>query len=94
MTEYEKINKNRRAGKGGIKFFKEEKRKMRQKERRFFSLILTWLMLCSAVLGITTGTTLQANAAEVSTVATVSSSNIEAQDDIQDGVTLHCWNWS
>lgn len=94
MTEYGKINKNRRAGKGGIKFFKEEKRKMRQKKRRFFSLILTWLMLCSAVLGITPGITLQANAAEISTVAAVSSSNIEAQDDIQDGVTLHCWNWS
>lgn len=67
---------------------------MRQKKRRFFSLILTWLLLCSAVLGITPGTTLQTNAAEVSAVATVSSSNTGAQDDIQDGVTLHCWNWS
>ena len=66
---------------------------MKQKRRRFFSLILTWLMLCSAVLGIVPGTALQTVAAETS-VAVVSSSSTEAKDDIQDGVTLHCWNWS
>lgn len=66
---------------------------MKQKRRRFFGLILTWLMLCSAVLGMVPGTTLQTVAAE-SSVAVVSSSDIEAEDNIQDGVTLHCWNWS
>lgn len=66
---------------------------MKQKRRRFFGLILTWLMLCSAVLGMIPGTTLQTMAAE-SSVAVVSSSDIEAEDNIQDGVTLHCWNWS
>lgn len=66
---------------------------MKQKRRRFFGLILTWLMLCSAVLGMIPGTTLQTVAAE-SSVAVVSSSDIEAEDNIQDGVTLHCWNWS
>lgn len=66
---------------------------MKQNRRGFFSLILTWLMLCSAVLGIVPGTTLQTVAAE-SSVAAVSSSSVEAEDNIQDGVTLHCWNWS
>lgn len=66
---------------------------MKQKRRRFFGLILTWFMLCSAVLGMVPGTTLQTVAAE-SSVAVVSSSDIEAEDNIQDGVTLHCWNWS
>lgn len=66
---------------------------MKQKRRRFFGLILTWLMLCSTVLGMIPGTTLQTMAAE-SSVAVVSSSDIEAEDNIQDGVTLHCWNWS
>lgn len=93
MTEERKIIKNRKADKGGIKLFKEEREKMKQKRRRFFSLILTWLMLCSAVLGIVPGTALQTVAAETS-VAVVSSSSTEAKDDIQDGVTLHCWNWS
>lgn len=67
---------------------------MKQKRRRFYSLILTWLMLCSAVLGVIPGTTLQTSAAEVSSVASVSSFSTGAKDDIQDGVTLHCWNWS
>lgn len=66
---------------------------MKQKRRRFYSLILAWLMLCSAVLGIVPGTTLQTVAAESSVVA-VSSSSVAAKDNIQDGVTLHCWNWS
>lgn len=66
---------------------------MKQKRRRFYSLILTWLMLCSAILGIVPGTTLQTVAAETS-AATVLSSSIGAEDEIQDGVTLQCWNWS
>ena len=67
---------------------------MKQKRRRFYSLILTWLMLCSAVVGIVPGTAIQTVAAEASSVAVVSSSGTGAEDDIQDGVTLHCWNWS
>ena len=50
-------------------------------------------MLCSAVLGVFPGTTLQTKAVET-TAATVSSSSQAAKDNIQDGVTLQCWNWS
>lgn len=65
---------------------------MKQKRRRFFSLALTWLMLCSAVLGFVPGTTFHTMAAEATVTAV--SSGTGAKDNIQDGVTLHCWNWS
>ncbi len=67
---------------------------MRQKRRSFYSLLLAWLMLCSVVFGGIPGTTIQAVAAEASSVAAVESSTTGAQDEIQDGVTLQCWNWS
>lgn len=65
---------------------------MKQTRRSFYSLILAGLMLFSVVLGGIPGTTIQATAAE--SAAVVSSSTTGVQDDIQDGVTLQCWNWS
>lgn len=63
---------------------------MKQKRRRIQSLILAGMMLCSVFAAGIAGIPMQTAAAEASTV----SAGTGAKDRIQEGVTLHCWNWS
>lgn len=64
---------------------------MNMKVKKVFSMFLAMLMVCSAIWTNFTPTT-----AEAATPARASSSTSQygLQDNVQDGVILHCWDWS
>lgn len=61
---------------------------MNRKGKKFFSIVLAWLVIAASVFGGLPQASVEA--ASVSLIA----SEAQLQDDLQDGVTLHCWNWS
>lgn len=65
---------------------------MRKNGKKLLSLILTWLVIVSAIAGNITGLTVEAANASVTSSAVATEAQL--QDEVQDGVTLQCWNWS
>lgn len=62
---------------------------MKKHNKRIWGLIITFVMMLANVMYIPSDINVtKVNAAENSIEA------MSSVDDIQDGVTLHCWNWS
>lgn len=61
---------------------------MKFKGKKLLSLVLTWLVIASSLAGGLPS--MNVAAASASAIA----AEAQLQDDLQDGVTLHCWNWS
>ena len=64
---------------------------MNMKIKKVFSMFLALLMVCSVVWTNFTPTTAEA---ATPTRAASSTSQYGLQDNVQDGLILHCWDWS
>ena len=87
--KYAGMSKCSYIGKNYIKKWRYEK--MNMKIKKVFSMFLALLMVCSVVWTNFTPTTAEA---ATPTRAASSTSQYGLQDNVQDGLILHCWDWS
>lgn len=65
------------------------------KKKRVFSLFLTLMMSFSVATGnLVVADTVMVKAASTNTEIEAAADEYDLMDDVQDGVTLQCWNWS